>query len=274
MERAVRHDDYAVQARKVSGISDANAARDDRVPLIEVVTLAAYGENPVPTGTWDKWTQTGTGTLGNVGNHLLSVCTTPVILDIRPCRPISVNVAYEVFFISTIRVEDGLVAVRQTITEFFSSSNQKIGVQCPVSGLTQRIESTYGVDYLNVLRFQRTPLERRLSGKYSDMLFDISGYGPETLKDRWTISFIDQSTYEVQGENGGLQTNIGSLDSVYYTDDGGFYFTIHSGSVPPLSREKWEIVTGDYVGNIDPDYDEICVLPEGQEIPITPRVTR
>jgi len=273
MERAVRHDDYAVQAKKVSGVADASASRDDRNPLAEIVTLAAFGENPIPTGSWDKWTQTGTGTLGNVGSHLLTVCTTPVILDIRPCRPIEVNVAYEVYFIKTIRIEDGIVAVRQTITDFFSTSLQKIGVQCPVSGLTQNIEGTYGVDYLNVLRFQRTPLERRLSGQYSDISFDMSGYGPETLKDRWTVSFITSSTFEVQGENSGLQTNIGTLDSVYYTDDGGFSFTIYGGSIPPLVREKWEIVTGAYVGNIDPDYDEICLLPEGVEIPITPQVS-
>lgn len=273
MERAVRHEDYAVQAKLVSGVSDASAARDSRIPLIEIVTLSAYGDNPVPTGTWDRWTQTGTGTLGNVGNHLLSVCTTPIILDIRPCRPIRINVAYEIYFIKTIRVEDGIVAARQTIVNYFSSDRQKIGAQCPVSGLTQELESTYGVDYLNVLRFQRTPLERRLSGQYSDITFDISGYGPETFKDRWTISFVTRNMFEVRGENSGLQTGIGSLDSVYYTDDGGFSFTIYSGSVPPLVREKWEIVTGDYVGNIDPDYDEVCLLPEGLEIPITPRVS-
>lgn len=273
MERAVRHDDYVIQAKLVSGVADASATRDDRNPLIEIVTLAAYGSNPVPAGTWDKWTQTGTGVLGNVGSHLLTVCTIPVILDIRPCRPIQVNVSCEVYFLRTIRLEEGVAAVRQTVEDFFSSDVQKIGTQCPVSGITKELETTYGVDYVNILQFQRTPLERRLSGQYSDMTFDLSGFGPDTAKDRWTLTFITQNTFEMRGENGGLQTNIGALDSVYYVDDESFFFTVSSGLVAPYVGEKWEIVTGAYVGNIDPDYDEVCLLPEGVDIPVTAKVT-
>lgn len=274
MERAVRHDDFAIQAKKVSGVASANATRDARIPLVEIVTVAAYGENPVPTGTWDRWAQTGTGTLGNVGGHLLSVCVTPIILDIRPCRPIRMNVAFEIYFIKTIRIDDGISAAQLTIRNFFSSESQEIGIQCPVSGLVKELESTFGVDYLNVLRFQRTPLERRLSGQYSDITFDMSGYGPETLPDRWTVRFLTTSTFEVDGDRNGLQVNTGSLDSVYTTDDGGFSFTILGGSIPPMVSEKWEIVTGAYVGNADPDYDEMCLLHEGADIPITPRVTQ
>lgn len=272
MERAVRHDDFAIQAKKVSGVASASAHRDPKAPLIEVVTLAAYGSNPVPTGTWDKWTQTGTGLLGQVGEHLLSICTTPVILDIRACRPIYVNVAFEVFFIKRIQIEDGLAAVRATIRNFFSMDNQQIGVQCPESGLVKEIESTYGVDYINTLRFQRTPLERRLSGQTSDITFDMISYGPSCPRDRFTFQFITPSTYSVEGSESGIQTATGSLDVTYTTDDGGFSVKILSGSYPPMVKEKWEILTGSYVGNIDPDPDEICLLPEDEEIPITPRV--
>lgn len=272
MERAVRHDDYAVQAMKVSGVSSASASRDSRSPLIEIVTLAAYGENLVPTGTWNKWTQTGSGLLGQVGEHLLTLCTIPIILDIRSCRPIYANVAFEVFFIRTIHIEDGLAAVRNTIRDYFSSENREIGALLPVSGLIARIEQTYGVDYLNTLRFQRTPLERRLSGLNSDITFQMVRVGPETLRDRHTITFITPNTFEVYSEQHGSQMGVGSLDSTYTTDDGGFSFKISSGSYPPMVKEKWEIVTGAYVGNIELDYDEVCVLSEDEEIPITPRV--
>jgi hypothetical protein len=264
MGRAVRHSDFQIQAKKVSGVLRAVAYRDALVPLIEHVVLASYGDNPVPSGTWNRWTQTGTGTLGTVGEHLKTVQVIPIILDIRPCRIIRVEVGLEVHLLSTTRRSDALVFIRELVSDYLSVNAQNMGVQCPMSGLVQVLENTQGIDYINLLRFQRIPKERRITLTDSDITFDMDYYGPETVQERWEVKFTSPTTFIVTGSNDGLQVNTGTVGMQYWTDSEEFSFTINSGIYPPHENERWEIVTGKYLGNIDPDFDELCLQTEDE----------
>lgn len=268
MNRAVRHDDYSYFARIQPGVSKAYAYRDPDNPFKERIVIAVGGSNPIPSGTWDPYTATGTGLIGDVGAALELLKTTPTILIVEPARVVDVILDMTVYAFNNIRRTYVENSIRDSLLSSADGSVQGIldveyigfGQQVPVSLVMKTIEGLTGVDYLDVTRFQRVPYGRKLTGSSSDVTIGSFVYGIDTPSDTWMIEFTSASAFKVFGESAGQQVNQGSLDVLYTIDDGSFSFTIASGFVAPIVSEKWEIRTGAYVGNIGPDRAELCRL--------------
>jgi len=262
MERAVSHEDYVTQAKTVSGVSQANAYQGDGA-YEEVVVISAAGDNPVPTGDWDAYTETGTGLLGAVGDHLNSVKTTPVVLLPTPCQVFEIFVEFEAVLFGNVRRSYAQRYIEDAMDEAFDVEALELGQQIPKSKLADVVEDVVGVDYVNVLRFQRKPYARLLTpSSVADITYDIT-VGETTLRDRWKVRFISATQFQVDGTENGLQAAVGTIGSAFTTDDGGLTFTVNAGTFSPNAGDQWEILTGPYVGNMDPDGDELGKLANG-----------
>jgi len=262
MERAVSHEDYVTQAKTVSGVSQANAYQGDGA-YEEVVVISAAGDNPVPTGDWDAYTETGTGLLGAVGDHLNSVKTTPVVLLPTPCQVFEIFVEFEAVLFGNVRRSYAQRYIEDAMDEAFDVEALELGQQIPKSKLADVVEDVVGVDYVDVLRFQRKPYARLLTpSSVADITYDIT-VGETTLRDRWKVRFISATQFQVDGTENGLQAAVGTIGSAFTTDDGGLTFTVNAGTFSPNAGDQWEILTGPYVGNMDPDGDELGKLANG-----------
>lgn len=273
MGRAVTHADYTYHARTQPGVSKAYAYREENNPLAERIVIAVSGSNPVPSGTWDPYTATGTGLIGAVGDAIELVKTTPTIVVIEPCRVVDIHLSLTVYGFDNVRrsylekaIRDSLLSseeldeLGEPVTKgILDIEYSEFGLQVPVSLVMKTIENISGVDYLDILRFQRVPYGRKLSeASLSDILIGSFAYGINTPADTWIVEFISITVFTVTGVSSGLQVAQGTLDAQYTIDDGSFSFMISSGLISPLVNEKWEIRSGAYVGNIDPDTPELC----------------
>lgn len=259
LDRGVRHDDYTALAKEVSGVDQAFSYRGDGA-YEEHVVVAASGTNPIPSGSWDPYTLGAAGLLGAVGTYLSSRKTTPVILWVDPCVVYDLHISIEVYLFANTRRTDATRAIEDAIAGAFDVEAALLGDQIALSDLNGVVELIPGVDYLNVTRFQREPYARsRTSWSTTDITFSMV-VGETTLRERWTIQFASPTIFTVSGRTVGPQSTSGTVGAAFTTDDGGFEFTIVAGTIPPASGEVWEILTGPYVGNMDPDRDELCRL--------------
>jgi hypothetical protein len=261
MDRAVTHDDYETLAKSVSGVSQAKSYQGDGA-FEEKVIIVATGTNPVPTGSWDSYTEVGSGLLGSVGSYLNERKTTPVILLIEPCQLFEFYIDIQVFLFSSVRQSDVQRLIEDALEENFNANDLLLGEQIPMSKVYDVVEDVTGVDYLDLNRFQRQPYARLLStGASSDLTFTSITVGEDTPRDRWNIRFTTTTTFVVDGtESSGVQVNTGTVGTPYTTDDGSFTFTATAGAISPSVDNQWEILTGPYLGNMDPDDDEIGTL--------------
>lgn len=260
-DRAVSHDDYVTQAKRVAGVSQAKAFWG-RGAYEELLVIAASGENPIPTGSWDPYTESGSGLIGSVGAFVTTKKTTPVILLVEPCKLFEFYLDVTIYLYSNVRRDDAARLIEDTITAAFSVELLQLGEQIPESKVADVIEDISGVDYVDVNRFQRQPYARLITtGSVADITYSDIVVGRTTVRDRWRIRFTSATTYVVDGTlTSGIQSTIGIVGTTYTTDDEGLSFLINAGAVDPSSGDQWEIVTGPYRGNMDPDGDELGKL--------------
>lgn len=259
MNRAVTHDDYKALALEVPGVLHAYAYRGDG-SYEERVVIAGGGSNPIPSGTWDPFTATGTGLVGAVGQYLEARKTTPVVLYIDPVRVIETSVVMQAYLYSNTRRDDALRLVEDAITDLFDTENQTLGQQMPLSRVHEIVEGVQGVDYVDVIQLQRIPNPRKLPGGGStDLTIGSFIVGPDTLSETYQLNFLDATNFEIYGDASGYQ-GAGVLGTQFTTTDGTLTFTITAGTIAPTNADRWEIVTGAYVGNINPDSDEMVTL--------------
>lgn len=261
MNRAVTHNDYVAKALEVSGVSKAIAYQGDGA-FEEKVVIAASGDNPVPTGNWDEFLGTGSGLLGAVGAYLTERKTTPVILLLTGCEVFEFYLVMEVYLFANVKRTSVQRLIEDAIDETFTVEDLELGQQIPVSKVYDTVEDIAGVDYLNVTRFQRQPYARLITtAATSDITFDDITVGEDTPRDRWRVRFSSPTNFVVEGyEASGIQVNTGVIGTPYTVDDGSFSFTVTAGAIPPSPDNTWELVTGPYVGNMNPDRDELGKL--------------
>lgn len=257
-DRCVSHTDYEAHAKTISGVVQAHAYNGDGV-FEEKVVISTSGTNPVPTGTWDPKTEIGSGLLGSVGTYLTSKKVAPVILTVLPVNVFQIHLSVIVYLYNNIRQSSADTAIREATLAGLDPEIRKMGDQIPTSLISDIIEDVTGVDYLDITRFQRQPYARQLTSSGSDLSFDDITINEDIIRDRWLITFTSTTTFNVEGESSGLQTNTGTVGALYSIDDGSLSFTV-TVTLDPQVLEKWEIVTGPYVGNMDPDFDEIGIL--------------
>lgn len=259
LNRAVTHEDYKALALEVPGVLHAFAYRGAG-SYEERVVIAGGGSNPIPAGTWDPYTEVGTDLIGAVGEYLNARKTTPVILYVDPVRVVDVSLITHSFLFSNTRQSDALRVIEDAITALFAPENQILGQQVPLSRVHEVIEGINGIDYVDVIRMQRIPNPRKLPfGSSTDATFGSFVVGADTLSETYTVSFLNATTFEVVGSATGYQGS-GSIGTAFVTTDGTFGFTISAGAIAPSNTDKWELVTGPYIGNINPAKDEMVSL--------------
>jgi len=257
-DRGVSHPDYVALAKEVPGVSQAVAQNGDGV-YIEEVIISSTGSNPVPTGDWDPYLETGSGIIGNVGLYINERKSTPVILYVLPCQVFEIIIDFTVYLFNNYSRSDVQRAIEDAVTEAFDVNNLRLGQQVPVSLLCDTVEDVAGVDYLTVNRFQRQPYSR-LKKSLSDITFDPITVNQNTLRDRWTVRFTSSTNFTVEGYSTGQQIGTGTIGTTYTTDNGGLSFLVNAGTISPSAGDRWEILTSPYVGNMDPDFDELGKL--------------
>lgn len=256
--RCVTHADYEAHAKTVSGVVQAHAYQGDG-SFEEKVVISTSGTNPVPTGTWDPQTETGSGLIGGVGTYLTTKKTAPVILTVLPVEVFDMHLSVIVYLYNNIRQSTADTAIREAVLAGLDPEIRKMGEQIPQSLVSDIIEDVTGVDYLDIVRFQRQPYARQLTSSGSDLSFDSITVNEDTIRDRWLITFDTTTTFSVEGASSGLQVNTGTVGTAYSIDDDSLTFTV-TATLDPQVLEKWEIVTGPYIGNMDPDFDETGIL--------------
>ena len=254
-DRCVSHPDYESHARTVSGVVQAHAYQGDGA-FEEKVIISTAGTNPVPTGSWDPRTETGSGLIGSVGTYLTGKKTAPVILSVLPVIVFDMDLTLIVYLYNNVRQSTANTAIREAVITGLDPELRKMGDQIPRSLIADIVEDITGVDYVDIDKFQRQPYARQLTNSGSDLSFDDITVTIDTIRDRWLITFTSSTTFSVEGEASGVQGNIGTVGVLYSIDDDSLSFTV-TVTIAPQTLEKWEIVTGPYVGNMDPDGDEI-----------------
>lgn len=261
LERGVNHADYRSLALEVPGVSKARAYRGAGA-YEEYVVIAVGGSNPIPTGSWDPYTESGTGLIGDVGAYLTLKGSTPVLIKVYPAQLVDVYLAMTAYLFGNVRSSDVDRLLTSRINAVLNVENQQFGEQLPLSRIADTGEDTTGVDYVDIIRFQRVPYARWVRGG-ADPSFGSFVVTSSTPRDRWQVHFLTSTTFSVSGQSSGQQVGTGTIGTPYLVDDDSWGFTVLSGSIPTSAADFWELVTGPYVGNIDPDNDELCQLING-----------
>jgi hypothetical protein len=264
MDRCLTHADYEAVAQRIPGVARAKAYRGSNAPLDEHVVIASKGLNPVPTGTWDPFTEVGTGLLGSVGTYLSARKCVPTTLYVEAVDLVPAWLTIEVYLLPTVRRRTAKKAIENALNTNFQVQNFLMGVQMAESNITSVVEDTVGVDYLNILRFQRQPYGKKVQGAENlDLTIDDIQVNALTAKDEWIIEFTSATEFAVKGMASGVQPS-GIIGTSYAITNGSLKFRVNEGSVPPALGSRYEIITGPYVGNMDPTDFEACYLKSSQ----------
>ena len=263
MQRCVSYNDYAARAMAgVPGVRQAFAYRGTGAYEVRVV-IAAGGVSPTPSGSWNPYTETGTGLLGAAGAYLNAIKTTPTVLIMEPARKTEVYLVGTIHAYNTIRKTDALRYVQDALLDTISSSIITLGTSCPQSLVHDIVEDISGIDYFDLFRFQRIPWARSKSlNAVGNGTFDNIIVDENTNRERWTIQFLSPTAFYVSGSVAGNQSGLGIVGTQYITDNSELSFTVTAGTTAFSAADKYEINVGPYLGNIEPDYDEIVNLSE------------
>jgi len=228
-------------------------------PYDVIVTVAATGGSPKPSGSWDAYTQTGTGLLGAVGGYITARCTESWILRVVAAVPVPVVCRMEVTCVSWAYRRDVEARVKTAVTAFLKSDNQDLGGKAKFAELAQTVENLDGVDSVEITQFYRIP---RATFKSGLNVVSFSNYAiSERVDDEvWTVRFIDTKRFKVIGSKSGEQKTIGTvLTGASYTTDGGqlSFRATASTSTPPSSGTTYTLRTSPFVGTISVDAHEI-----------------
>jgi len=257
MDRIVTFDDHQIIKDNVAGVAKVLAYKGPGFETI--IAVAASGDDPVPSGSYDPYDGSGSGLLKNVGDFVEAAKVPPSIN-----KPIAINVVdlvleIDVYLHNNFRRTSVYKLVKDTLLAVLSADALDLDSTVPMSFVDDEVEDVTGVDYLDIKQFQRIPYGRRLYGS-GTLTIGTFVYGVDTPRDRWTIQMLSTTTFSVSGVNAGMQVNTGTSGVAYTIDDGSFGFTLTASAA--TAADRWEIVTGPYIGNIEPDFDELCRLDE------------
>lgn len=269
-DRIVTTDDYINFISGISGIAKAKVAPYKDSPIVQSVYIAATGNNPVPTGTWDFTKQSGTGFLGTVGALLKEKILLTLKLQINPITPLDLGINVEVVLRKNYKQAQVLKLVSDAIYNYISDLNStEIRSTLPLSEFIDVLHNTEGVQYVNVLGFHRTAYIEPVRIGYADTTFSSVTIGPNTLEETLTIRFLTPTTFEVEGSASGLQPYNGTVGTAYQTINGEAMFTFSAGTIPNKEGDEYKIVVGKLVGNVIIQENEIPVLLTAPTITVT-----
>lgn len=259
-DRAVTHEDYETLARTVNGVYKAKAEWYNGSPLVEAVYIATAGDNPIPTGTWNKRKQRGTGLLGVVGKTLVEKSCTATQIMMLPITPVDVETAMTVTLLPFAYRDNVLTLINSFVRRYVrNEADVAIPTLLSVSGLYAGIEGIQGVDYLKLTSFYRVPyIEEYQVGSADTTWSDVTVAG-RIVGQNYRIVFDTPTTFYVEGDVSGLDPLTGTVGTAYTTSDGTLTFTFTAGSIANQPGDTYLILTSDRVGDITIQDKEIPI---------------
>jgi hypothetical protein len=189
---------------------------------------------------------------------------TPIrILDPR-LVPIQINGT--VVYGSTFDEVDVQTAFAQALVDFFDPASASIefgrsvylsDVLADLDGLT--INNVSAIDHVSLSIFARDPSPRLLIWT-GNAEFSAITIGQTTVDETWIVVFTSPTTYSVTGSVSGLQAAMGTVGSVYVSDNDQITFTITNTGDPMAVADQAEIKTSKRFGDISIDEDEFPQL--------------
>lgn len=228
-------------------------------PYDIVVTVAAAGGNPRPSGYWDPFTQSGQGLLGAVGGFIAARCTESWILRVIPAVPVPIICRVVLTCASWAYRRDVEKRAKAAIAGFLNADKQEFGGRVKITEFGKLLEDLEGVDSADVLQFHRIP---RAVFQHGQDVVTFSGYSiAEHVRDEvWTIRFLDTVRFKVIGSKSGEQQTLGVVTGArpYATDNGALSFRATAAQgTPPGVGTTYTMRTSEYVGNVTADSQEI-----------------
>lgn len=262
--RAVTHKDFEALALTINGVFKVKADWYKGYPTKEAIYVAVTGDNPVPTGTWNEYKQTGTGLLGSVGDLLVSKANSAVSIVMLPVVALPIKCTIELHIKNNYLQNEVTARVLLGITAFIKTvSSTDIPDFLPLSGLMAEIEGIDGVDFVNVSTFRRQPYIEEVTVGDNDTVFGDVTVGRETKDETWTVFFTSTTTFSVEGTVSGLQVATGVVGTLYISDLGEIQFTATAGTITNKYGDTYKIVSGKEAGNITIQVNEIPILDSG-----------
>lgn len=277
LDRAVTHRDYETLAKKVGGVAQAKATQGIG-PFEEIVYIAATGVDPIPTGTWDPRTDTGTGFLGQVGAYLAERKSAPRLI-VRPPTAIPLELVIELVVRPKHYQADVQAAVEDAIIEFVQSA--KMGESIVLGDLTSVIDGVDGVDKVVVVLFRKQAVPTLIrpdpffytglpdttwsivTTDDTDHAAFVMANGPgATLQEVLTVTFLSASVFRVTGSVTGVQSTLGQVGAAWHHDLNNLTITATAGTVPNYAGNTYRISVGSgaLVGQVSVDEYEIATL--------------
>lgn len=259
LQRCVSHEDYETQARKIPGIRDAYAFRGAGA-YEEYLIVASSGANPIPTGTWDPFSETGIGMIGAVGTFITPRKTTPVILIVEACKVLEIYLSMTVYLFKNVVRDHAFRTIADAVLATINPNSLNLGEQVPLSLVYDTVEDLSGVDYLDIDRFQRKAFSRSHQTSIvlpSDVFADDVIVNSLTQDDIYSIYFLNSTQFKVVSKLYGEEPATGVLGTPFAVSNGGLTFTMKYTTQAPTAADRLEIKTGPQVGNMDPGKDVI-----------------
>lgn len=214
LNRAVSEEDYKILSENFPGVSLANAfvVNDDETFCCSVCVVI-YPE--------------GGGTSSSVLKEELALClnqkkmaTTRV--EIKDAIEKKINIEGTIYIRDNFEQEQVRECVDNEIDNFFEirTGPIDIGRNINLSDIYPIIMNCYGdgVSYVNITKLTIQP-EATLRTWTGDTIFESISQGQNSKEESWFIVFNTPTTFSVTGSVSGLQSNVGTVGTVYTTDD-------------------------------------------------------
>ena len=287
LDRAITLQDFETLAVKTpgGGVRAARASAED--PYDVTVYISAEGQNPIPTGVWYPYLDTGTGLIGAVGRWLTTKKPVATSLNVRAPVPVTPVLRAQINCLPNILQTECVLLVKESLLALFSETSEVFGKGIPISRVTQVIENTRGVDFVNIIEFRRQPSLYLITGQPNQLIsanVDISAFSVDVSYAKYTVHWVNRRQYTLSAEGyGPIRTSFGTNRPIIFDKDTAysvywynsattdqvpertkqFDISISLGQIEPSAGARWGFTVDRYAGNMILEPGEIVVPPVG-----------
>ena len=285
LDRAVTLQDFETLAVMTpgGGVKSARASAED--PYDVTVYISAEGLNPIPTGVWFPYMDTGTGLIGAVGRWLSTKKPVATRLNVKAPVAVTPMLRAQITCFPNILQSEAKILVSENLLSLFASVSELFGKGIPISRIIQVIENTRGVDFVNIFEFRRDPSLYLLNGQDNQIVgsdIEVTAISTDVSYGRYKINWLNrlQYTLDVAGY-GKIRSSFNSERALIFTVDTvntvywyssvsnsdvasrtkQFDIEITIGNVDPSGGSVWGFTVDNYAGNMNLESGEIIVPP-------------
>ena len=283
LDRCVTLDDYESMALLTpgGGVKAARAVTGES-PLDVDLYISMGGTNPVPNGSWYPAIQAGFGVIGAVGRFINDKKPAPTRLSVFPPTVVNPYIQAIVYVHTNMLRQTVELQVDLALQVLFNTITDEFGEDVPLSSITQVIENTQGVNYVDITAFHRKPELKLVQGDKDTVeatTFTITD-NVKMKKQKYTLNWISSNSFNLTGDTlGAVKDASGNLavftdnavqpviyynlsDSETASQDTHFSLNLVFAANPVVSAgDIWEFSVDNYLGNIETAPHEIVVAP-------------